>query len=138
MRYLIYNTLTEDEFNSMHKEIEAIQSSLEMLLGQHDFVITNRADLLEILGLDFVSSKGKYDGNIGFLYNDDMNKTFNLYVAKSYDVDFTRYFYKTELKKNIQLRDLIENHLTYFQEAIGIYQKIKDSELDQKIQLRKN
>lgn len=136
MGYIIYNSIKEDEFKILYNRINSFKPYLIDYLSKHSFKITNEADLVEILGLDFIYQNHKYNGNIGFLFDDIPHKpTFTFYLTKSFDKGSTRFFKRMNIEKGVELSYIEKNIQKILNEAINKYDGLKDDELTDTIKL---
>ena len=136
MKHIIYNSISEEKFNNLHHRINTLKLYLANYLSNYNFKITNEADLIEILGLDFICQSNKYNGNIGFLFDDLPDKpTFTFYVTKSFDKGHTRFFKRMDIVKGVELGSIEKNIEKILEEAIDKYNVIRDEELTDSIRL---
>lgn len=131
MGYMIYNTIEEDDFKELHDRINRLLHFFETYLSKYGFRLTSEADLLDILGLDFVCYGDRYNGNIGFLFDDkDIGDfTFTFYMTKSFDDKKKRYFKRHDLVVSVDLKFIEENYKDLLKKAVGAYDSLKDEDL---------
>lgn len=131
MGYIIYKTIGEEDFTKMHDKVYVLRSTFEEFLSARGFKITNESDLADILGLDFVSYGTRYDGNIGFLFDDEdpNNYTFTFYVTKSFDEDKKRHSKRENIAEGVDLKYIEENQIFLLNKAVEVYDNMKDEDL---------
>jgi hypothetical protein len=139
MSYLIYNTIDQISFNRMKEVIRSLRISFDDFLLPKGFNISREPLLVDILGLDYVSYGPRYDGNIGFLFNDDtiLEQTFTFYVAKSFDENNRRFSKRIDLLKHAPLEYIVENKANLLKEAFSVYESIVDKDMTKMINLKK-
>jgi hypothetical protein len=138
MSYIIYKNISTEDFEMLHERIFVLRPLFESFLSLHRFKITNKGDLADILGLDFVSHGDRYNGNIGFLFEDSDSKeyTFNFYVLKSFDVNKKRYSNKEYILKQTTLEYIEKHSIALLHRSIELYNTMKDEELIKVTMLR--
>lgn len=130
MSYIIYRTIKEEEFNNLHKRINNLRAYFETYLGEYGFKLTNKNDLSDILGLDFIYRDQKYNGNIGFLFDDKgIASTFTFYVTKSFDIKSKRYFRRVNVLENVDLNYIETNMRKILEKSIYTYTSLRDDQL---------
>ena len=82
-------------------------------------------------GLDFISYGDHYDGNIGFLFDDEESGhyTFTFYIAKSFDNNKKRYSKRENIVEKADLKYIEDNYTDLLNTAISVYGSMKDDDM---------
>lgn len=137
MKYIIYNTIDEEDFARLHIRISHLRHKFKLFLSRYGFEIANEADFADILGIDFISHGPKYNGNIGFMF-DDKNigqHIFTFYVTKSYDTNGVRYLNRLNLAEGVDLTYIENSWHELLEKAVKLYDSLKDGDLQKAVPL---
>lgn len=137
MPYIIYNTINEIDFKNFHKRIKKLQKPFIDFLAKYNFNLTNESELADILGLDFISVGTKFDGNIGFQFDDDTTaNTFTFYIAKSLDKGNIRYSKRVNILERSDLTEIEKDYVSLLEKAVDVYINMAEEHLTDKRKLK--
>lgn len=130
---MFYNNLNNEECLKIQEYLTPFEKAITPLMNKWGFELFNTEKAG--LGIQYNYRGQIFLGSIGFIFDDNLPRTFSFWIIKTYDMDEKRYWKRIEILKNVPLSEITSRIQELFEDALDKFNSMQMIDLTEVIDM---